>query len=188
MSRRALREAQIMAFGCADRLIDDLESWTQPHDEVMRCRDLEDQLTVLCTIMGLVVRLGDRWLASVSEVEDPLHEAERDRRIVTQALRELTEKCSQVDESMKEFERRNYAVEGSVTFRARWSAMKELLRITSLPANPRPVLVDKSGRITEVSGEEVRVRGLEPSRVLAGLASLREGRVCSLEDFEDNSE
>ena len=55
-------------------------------------------------------------------------------------------------------------------------------RQTSWP-NPRPIRVDERGRMFEATGEPIIVPGLEPDKVLKGLADASAGRTRPLSEI-----
>jgi hypothetical protein len=62
-------------------------------------------------------------------------------------------------------------------------SLTRLFRRRATPANPRPVRVDERGRIFEASGEPIVVEGLEPEKVLEGLADDDAGRTRALREI-----
>lgn len=51
------------------------------------------------------------------------------------------------------------------------------------PVDVRPVRVDETGRLFEMSGEPIVVPGLTPEDILQGIEDERAGRLRSLDDY-----
>jgi len=119
MAYKALRDAQRMASRYAEDLYDDLESWKKDHGEAMRCRDWEERLALLNDLLGLVLKVRERYDAAVltKDVEFDADVEEADRRL-DGSFEELSVRCQEVASRIARFEIQGFYVDGSVEFRS----------------------------------------------------------------------
>jgi hypothetical protein len=61
--------------------------------------------------------------------------------------------------------------------------IKALVRRQTTRPNPRPIRVDEQGRMFEMTGEPIIVPGLEPDKVLKGMADDAAGRARPLSEI-----
>jgi hypothetical protein len=115
-----------MAFQYTEELAEDLEGWKFDHDVVMKCRNLEDRLTVVNALLGVIPQLEDRRhteILSGSYQSDPYFEGR-----IRQAFRRLSRTCSKINASITRFERREYEVQGSTLFRSHREAIEKIFQ------------------------------------------------------------
>lgn len=122
-----------------------------------------------------------------------------DERAIFAYYRQWLKPCSDIRNRAKAMTNRGLRVEGRRSFReyihqarrivsgdrppftsaasaALWASMVAKHR------NPRPVSVDASGRIFEITGARYVFPGLDPESVAEGIADLEAGRVFTLEE------
>ena len=63
------------------------------------------------------------------------------------------------------------------------SPMRRLYRRLRPRPNPRPVRVDEQGRLYEMTGEPIVIEGLEPEKILQGIADELAGRTRPLREI-----
>jgi len=115
-----------MAFLYTEELAEDLEGWKFDHDAAMKCRNLEERLTVVNALLGVIAQLEARRHAEIlsgSYQSDPYFEGR-----IRQAFRRLSRTCSKIDASITRFEHQGYEVEGSVLFRLHREEIQKIFR------------------------------------------------------------
>jgi hypothetical protein len=129
MAHTALRDVQRMASRYAADLTDDLESWKSDHEMAMRCRDLEERLTVFNGLLQLFLTLKSRYesIAITGELDFNAKDDEVGHRI-KQTCSRVSRACSEIDSGIRAFEDLDYAVESSGEFRSLRDQIEKVLQ------------------------------------------------------------
>jgi len=180
MTRGALDDAQRIASFYAAGFARDREARKSAHNESMVCRDVEDRLTFLNSLLRNVLGVESR-MRTESSLDQTLRGEEMEQLSLTN-LQNISKDCARVKEIIDWFETQGYKVDGAPEFQSLWTAIGVLVRISQLPANPRPVCVDGHGNIFEITGESVSIPGVTPDMVLEGLEDSAAGKYRPLTD------
>jgi hypothetical protein len=172
--------------------------WAEKRQEMVRLRRLEGVLAIGNWLYEALRLVEQNWRREVLEgktLYDPKEEAS-----MLESYRRWSGPCQRCLNEIAHFDAVLTAVEGGDQFKrycidakqilaennpffhdpknaARWAVVTAFLR-----PNPRPVRVEKDGRIFEDSGEQILMPGLEPARVLEALDDERAGRLHSFDE------
>lgn len=145
------------------------EAWKRDHDEAMRCRDLEEQVTVGNWLFRALSRTERELYADARAGLEPLEPAHKWDLLAS--FRIWLAGSVRLLAKIEEFEAKGYSFERAADLQGNRLEVERILeQEEALGGRIRPVRVDDQGRIFLETGEQVDVRGLEPEKVLAGLA------------------
>lgn len=161
-----------------DRLREDVEEWRAAHERLARdLWELEDVIQQGLRCLDDIDRAWERLKNSVSSDRLAVGgELSGRRRMLLRAWLEISKGIADLVVRIRD----EYGdVEGADELANRMARIEDGLNA------PHPVNIDAEGWITTASGEQVLMRGLEPSAVLKSLEDAKAGRFRSLKEVVD---
>jgi len=164
-----------------------------------RLRRLEDVLALGNWLYESVRLIEHNWRTEVLERKTPFDP--HDAKSIGELYAQWAQPCRRCLDEIKVLEEKKFDVRGTKEFREHCTEVSEIIQgnnpffedaklagqWAALAAKYReairPVEVDTSGRIFEVTGERFNMPGLEPADILEAIEDERAGRVYSLKEI-----